>query len=110
LIKVAELLKKSTRKRDIVTRFGGDEFIIILPGTHKEDAIYVARRIKEMLENFSFIQQDSDIQITASMGIASYPDHADSKERLIELADFAMYQAKRSKNQITIARDHREET
>ena len=109
LKEVAELLQDSIRETDVVTRFGGDEFTIVLPETPTEDAVPVARRIRERIEDHVFSAVSEPVHISASFGIATYPDHAPSKLDLVEAADLAMYRAKSSDEQISIANTYPEE-
>jgi len=86
----ALILKNSIRQTDSVGRWGGEEFLLILPTTNNEGAIRLANAIREKIESFIFIL---DIHITASLGIATY--RADDTERsLIKRADDALYRAK----------------
>ncbi len=99
LQKVATVLKNSVlRSSDIVTRYGGEEFIIILPSTSQNGAIKVAKRLQEQLALLKIIHQGSDISeyVTVSIGMASVisKDFIDEKG-ILEMADFALYQAKR---------------
>ena len=102
LIEIAKIIKSASREMDIVGRYGGDEFVLILPATDTEGAIHVGERIRNRIETYTH----KEIRLTASIGIASYPRHATSKEALIRLADQAMYRVKeRGKNGIMLAHD-----
>lgn len=91
----ANLLKKSCRKVDILGRYGGDEFAIILPETSLKGAIKLAERILKNLKIKSIITpQGERIPIKVSIGIASYPEDTSDPEKLLTLADTAMYKAK----------------
>ncbi|EIW00621.1 diguanylate cyclase [Thermoanaerobacter siderophilus] len=90
LQKTAEIIKNSIRTVDIAGRFGGEEFIIILPGTDEEGAVAVAERIRKTIENYPFPHR----RVTASLGI-TLAKNSDSVESLLERADRALYQAKR---------------
>ncbi len=95
LAEFGELLRNSLREIDIPTRYGGDEYVIILPETDKEGARKVAERIREKLKEHTFLEnEDYQIKITASFGIATYPDDALEKLDLLRLADNAMYRVK----------------
>ncbi len=90
---VAKILKEQSRKIDLVCRYGGEEFAIILPDTEKQEAIKIGERLRATVESANLP--------TLSIGVASYPKDAKNKEDLIELADAALYRAKRlGKNQI----------
>ena len=99
---IADVLKTNARSIDTAARIGGEEFNIILPGVTTEGALVAAERIRKAIEN-------ADIEtvghITASIGIATYPEHADNIENLLELTDQAMYLSKRNgRNRVTIAK------
>jgi len=91
LCHVARLMQSSVREVDICARYGGEEFVVILPQCGRDDAINVAERLRETIASTPFHKVG---QVTASVGVASYPDGAKSKEELIEMADRAMYLAK----------------
>lgn len=94
LKEVAQIFKKICREVDIVTRYGGEEFTIILPETDLEGAFILADRIRMVIKNYAFGTKDNVISLTASMGVASYPDVAISKLDLIKHVDRALYTAK----------------
>lgn len=105
LKQVAEIIKNSVRNIDIPIRYGGDEFVIILPETSKNQAEVVAKRILENLRNTTFLKEEGiNLKLTASLGFASYPEDAKDKEDLIKAADNAMYKVKNtSRNSIMSA-------
>ena len=96
LQKTAELLRGSAREMDIVTRFGGEEFCILLPGTSKKESILVAERIRRALENTPFpLEKELPLgRLTASIGVAAYPEDGRAAHDLLDAADVALYQAK----------------
>lgn len=90
LQKTADIIKNSIRTVDIVGRYGGEEFVIILPGTKEEGAVAVAERIRKSIEMYPFPHR----KVTASLGIA-LAKNSDSVDSLLERADQSLYQAKR---------------
>ena len=105
LVEVGAVIRNMVREIDIVCRFGGDEFTVILPQTGPEGARIIADRIRCRLEETVFLEAFGlSVHITASFGISSFPDHADSEKLLIQKADEAMYRVKGSgKNAIAEA-------
>jgi diguanylate cyclase (GGDEF)-like protein len=93
LKEVAEILKRNIREIDTASRYGGEEFMVILPNTRKDHALIVAERTRIMIAQHSFSRLDRNI--TISVGISGMPDeNAESDEKLIKCADFALYRAK----------------
>jgi len=105
LVEAAGLIRLSARETDVVARFGGDEFALILPDTGSEGAAAVGERIRERINAHGFLQGDGlNIHLTVSVGVATLPDVAASTEGLIQAADEAMYHVKEhGKNGIYIA-------
>jgi diguanylate cyclase (GGDEF)-like protein len=105
LVEAAAVIRGSARETDVVARFGGDEFALVLPDTGGEGAFAVGERIRERIAAHSFLNGDNlDIHLTASVGVATLPDVAASAEELVQAADKAMYQVKESgKNGIQAA-------
>jgi len=89
---LAQLLSKTVRKGDIVIRYGGDEFFIILPGTGKQFTHSIAEKINKLVKKTNFT---NGIKITVSVGTVTYPDDGDSVETLLKWVDDALYDAKR---------------
>jgi two-component system, cell cycle response regulator len=96
LRKLARLLQRSSRSYDLVARYGGDEFVIILPETTKKLAAEVAERIRGAVERAAIEGEGPalDGHFTASLGVASFPEDATDKGELIRKADLALYHAK----------------
>ncbi len=95
LVEVANILNNSLREIDIVARYGGDEFVVVLPETNVEIAGRIARRIRNAFHSYEFLKKEGlSLHLTASFGIAGFPDQAKNKTELIRLADQAMYRAK----------------
>lgn len=95
LVEAAALIRGSARETDVVARFGGDEFSVILPDTGREGAVSVAERVRDRIRAFEFLASDGlTVRLTASIGIATLPDVAGSAEELLRAADTAMYRVK----------------
>ena len=95
LIQLAHLLQECLRKVDVVARYGGDEFVVILPQTPRKASFMVAERLRKTIEKTVFYQEEGiAIRLTASFGVATYPEDATNKDDLIRLADSAMYRGK----------------
>lgn len=99
---VAQVLKKNTRATDYVCRYGGEEMSIILPQTTKEEAQINAERICEAVANTPLkINPTKEVNITISLGVSTYPQDGDSAQKIIEVADKRLYNAKESgRNQV----------
>lgn len=94
---VAQLLRAGVRTVDKVGRYGGEEFVIIMPETHKDDAFLLAERIRRTIEQQAFIVvAGEEIHRTVSVGVASYPEDGLNPQEVIERADEALYRAKHS--------------
>jgi diguanylate cyclase (GGDEF)-like protein len=105
LVEAAGVIRASARETDVVARFGGDEFALVLPDTGSEGATAVGERIRERVAAWSFLQGEGlTIRLTVSIGVATLPDVASSSEQLIHAADEAMYWVKdHGKNGIHVA-------
>lgn len=104
LAEIGKILQDSIRSVDFAFRYGGDEFILVLVGTGSDGAFNVAERIREQIENTTFTLGKDEVKATLSIGIATFPEHAATKEKIIELADRAMYCGKRkSRNVVYVA-------
>ena len=105
LCEAALVIKEELRTVDIAARYGGDEFVLLLPETSKEQAIRVAERIRSAVNKHTFLQSEHlSVHLTASFGVASFPTDASSKDELIRLADEAMYKVKHStRNNVSAA-------
>jgi diguanylate cyclase (GGDEF)-like protein len=105
LAEVGSILALAVRESDILARYGGDEFVVVLPETPAAGALVIAERLRKSIEEHCFLTgQGLSARISASFGISSYPDHALTPEGLIQKADQAMYRVKeRDKNGIEVA-------
>lgn len=96
LDELSKVLRDYSRKMDRVCRYGGEEFSIILPQTSKKEAYFIAERLRETVEKYPFFQ--AEVQpfkhLTASLGVATFPEDAQNKSELIAFADKLMYKAK----------------
>lgn len=106
LNELGEQLKKLVRSNDTVFRYGGDEFVAVLSSCDLTTAGAVAERIRAHVEGHSFISDEGlNLHFTVSIGVALFPDHANSKKDLINAADHAMYDVKKTtRNSVTIAK------
>ena len=95
LRELGALLQESVRAIDTVGRYGGDEFTILLVDTGLEGALSVADRIRQSVADHGFgAERGLDLRLTISVGVATFPMHGETRERLLDLADKAMYLAK----------------
>ena len=95
LVEVASILVTTLRDVDIIARYGGDEFVVILPYTPFDTAVKIAERLQSDVRNHLFLREDGlSLRITASFGVAGFPDHAKDEIELLRLSDQAMYMAK----------------
>ena len=98
LAEIGNALKEHCRLIDFAFRYGGDEFVILLPQTSKENALNVARRLHKLVRERTWLQPEGlNIKLTPSVGVASYPVDSRTKEGLLHLADEAMYLVKNTK-------------
>jgi diguanylate cyclase (GGDEF)-like protein len=104
LAEMGQVFRRILRETDVVGRYGGDEFVIVLPETPLNGAMVIAERIRKKVEDYEFIAQNLSIRLTVSLGVANCPKHTLTAEGLIKKADAAMYRAKElSKNSIKVA-------
>ena len=96
LFEVGKLLSHTLRSTDVAVRYGGDEFVILMPETSKDQAVAAARRIGGEIAHEKFLQDKpyGPLTITASLGVAAFPDDAKDPEGLLRCADEAMYKVK----------------
>ena len=96
LKKIAAIFRNATRGCDVLCRYGGEEFAIILPETSKEEAVIVCERIRKSVEAAEMVDELGKPvgKVTVTLGLASFPADADNKDDLIDNADRALYQGK----------------
>ena len=104
-MEVAAVILLSVRDTDAVARYGGDEFVVVLPDTGIELAGVVAERIRGKISKYEFTGgKRLQLSLTASFGVATFSPHASSPQQLIACADTAMYEAKAAnKNCVRLA-------
>jgi len=97
LKKIAGLIRRFIRETDFPCRYGGEEFVLVLPNTSTKEAVTIAERIRKSVEKSTFILNNKEeLNITISIGIASYPADTKEKQELVDKADKALYFAKES--------------
>jgi diguanylate cyclase (GGDEF)-like protein len=105
LVAVAEIIRRNLRKVDLAFRYGGEEIVILLPGTPEFEAVHTAERLRRVIQQHRGFHDaiGNTREITVSVGAAVYPDTAKSADQLFVQADEAMYRAKqRGKNQVVL--------
>jgi diguanylate cyclase (GGDEF)-like protein len=104
LSRLASVFKDSIRSSDYAARYGGEEFIIMLPESGAEQGVEAAERIRHEVAEQKFGGEGEAIEVTISVGVASYPDNGDDAESIIREADGALYEAKEmGRNQVVLA-------
>jgi diguanylate cyclase (GGDEF)-like protein len=105
LVAVAEIVRRNLRKVDLAFRYGGEELVILLPGTPEFEAVHTAERLRRVIHQYRGFRdhRGGTREITVSVGVAVYPDTAKTADELFIQADEAMYRAKqRGKNQVVL--------
>ncbi|MDQ3896524.1 MAG: sensor domain-containing diguanylate cyclase [Actinomycetota bacterium] len=101
LIELARRLSEAVREVDVVARWGGDEFTLLLPKTGLPGALLLAEKIRSAVVNAPFRVDSGSLDVTISVGVAAYPEHGSSGKDLVAAADAAMYRAKaRGRNRV----------
>lgn len=102
---IAELLRQSLRRPDVLCRWGGEEFLILLRGTIVREAVQIAERLRQKVESHIFSSFEHVRDITVSIGGCGLPPNR-TIERLIEVADTALYIAKgNGRNQVKVSEE-----
>jgi diguanylate cyclase (GGDEF)-like protein len=106
LREIAHIFQANTRQGDVVCRYGGEEFTIILPDAGIEETLHRAEELRKLIANLTVFHRNLVISsITISLGVAAYPEHGDNKEDLLLAADTALYQAKnQGRNKVLLYR------
>ncbi len=95
LFEVGSILRGSVREEEVVSRYGGDEFVVVLPDTDASGAVRSAERIRQALRAHGFLKDlGHNVHLTASLGVSCYPQHGSTPQDLIQKADQAMYSVK----------------
>jgi diguanylate cyclase (GGDEF)-like protein len=100
LVKVAEIIKNTIRKTDIPARWGGEEFLVVLPKTNEKEAYLVAEKIRKNILDLLIVHEKHQIKVSLSAGVAE-SKQTSSVEQLVKLADNYMYEAKSKGRNIT---------
>ncbi|MCL6613437.1 MAG: sensor domain-containing diguanylate cyclase [Firmicutes bacterium] len=100
---MARLLLEEAGEEATVARYGGEEFVILLPGRSSAEAAVMAEGIRQKLKAASCRWEGHEIRITASFGVASFPEQARDRRTLLRLADRALYEAKRERDKVVVA-------
>ncbi len=98
LVDMAQVLKQQLRSSDLVYRYGGDEFIVLLPRSTVEETRKIALRISEAVKaaDFTILKTDQKYKLSLSIGVAQFPHDATSVKGIIDFADKMMYMSKKS--------------
>lgn len=98
LVELCRLLKENSRSSDVVARFGGEEFIVLMPDTDKDSALRYAEKIRKLIEEFPFNHREKQPSgyVSISGGVAAFPFDGNSLSAVIRRSDEALYESKRS--------------
>jgi diguanylate cyclase (GGDEF)-like protein len=101
---IGDILRESLRSMDYASRYGGDEFLVLLPEVRIDGAVEVAERIREKVTEARLRRGTESAAVTVSIGVASFPEHGETPEAIIAGADGALYHAKRKgRNRVVVA-------
>lgn len=107
---IADLIADHSRASDIACRYGGEEFLLVLPGTPLETALRRAEQLRVQCANVRIPHGGKDLMVTMSLGVAAYPKHGSDAEGIVIKADKALYRSKQNgRNQVSVWSEAREE-
>lgn len=97
LTEISRLIHAHLRKGDVACRYGGEEFVVIMPGAPVEAVMERADRIRRTVEEHEFVYKGQSLEkVTVSIGVSSHPVHGEAVEEVVKAADSALYQAKQA--------------
>ena len=107
LVEIGRVLRSCVREEDVLVRYGGDEYVALLLGIDSGGGLKVAERIRRAIEDHRFLAREgARVRVTASIGLASFPEHARTKAEVLDLADRAMYRGKQSTRNVVYMASH----
>jgi diguanylate cyclase (GGDEF)-like protein len=102
--RLADCLCETVRENDLVGRYGGEEFLILLPDSNARNSAQTAQRIRKMVQDLEIETSNENVSVTVSIGVSSYPQYGQDANAVICAADAALYQAKSSgRNQVVLS-------
>jgi diguanylate cyclase (GGDEF)-like protein/putative nucleotidyltransferase with HDIG domain len=102
LQRTGRILEQNVRRSDVVARYGGDEFVVLMPETNAEQAYTIVEKLRVWLANDPLLRER---KLTASLGLAAFPSHASTPQELIQIADASMYLAKHQGGNAVVSAD-----
>jgi diguanylate cyclase (GGDEF)-like protein len=103
LIEIARLITKQARSSDFICRYGGEEFLMVLPGATPDLAAKRAEDIRQTCAETIVQHAGENLSVTLSFGVAAYPEHGQTVEQIMTNADLALYTSKQTgRNRVTI--------
>ncbi len=103
LQRIGRILEQNCRRSDVVARYGGDEFVVLMPETNKDQALQIATKLRACIDSDPFLHAKN---ITGSFGVASFPVHGSTPQELIQVADSSMYMSKHQGGNAVSTADH----